>query len=122
MSEAGASGGAPAAAELEIRAIEGGITLAVAARPRARGDAIRGVHGGALRIDCVAAPERGAANESVQRLLARALRVSQDAVGLAAGAASRRKRYRVAGLDAATARARLEAAIEAAGPRPERRE
>jgi uncharacterized protein YggU (UPF0235/DUF167 family) len=108
--------------DVEIRDIEGGITLAVAVHPRARGDAIRGAHGGALRIDCVAAPERGAANEAVQRLLARAFRVSRDAVELAAGAASRRKRFRVAGLDAATARARLAAGIGTADRRPERRE
>ena len=54
-----------------------------------------------------APPVEGAANEELIEVLARALQVPKRAVTIAAGDRSRQKRVRVAGIDAATAAARL---------------
>jgi uncharacterized protein YggU (UPF0235/DUF167 family) len=50
-----------------------------------------------LKVRVRAAPEDGAANEGVRRLLAQALRSPQSAVGLVSGARARVKIYRVEG-------------------------
>ena len=67
--------------------------------PRAGRDAIDGVdEAGRLRIRVAAAPVDGAANESLMRLLARALGVPPSTVYLESGAASRRKCLRIDGV------------------------
>jgi uncharacterized protein YggU (UPF0235/DUF167 family) len=50
----------------------------------------------------------GAANQALRHFLGKALGVAPSAVHIVAGATGRTKRVTVAGLDAATARARLE--------------
>jgi hypothetical protein len=50
----------------------------------------------------------GAANEALARFLGKALGVAPSAVRVVSGATGRNKVVRVAGLDAATARERLE--------------
>jgi uncharacterized protein YggU (UPF0235/DUF167 family) len=54
-----------------------------------------------------AAPEDGRATEAARRALAKALGLRRTAVALEAGATSRTKRFRVDGLEEATARQRL---------------
>jgi len=60
-------------------------------KPGARKQAILGVHAGALKIQVIAAPERGKANEAVLELLAEALAVPRSSLTLTAGATSRDK-------------------------------
>ena len=62
---------------------------------------------GAIRIRVGAAPEDGRATEAARRALAKALGLRRTAVALEAGATSRTKRFRVDGLEEATARQRL---------------
>ena len=66
-----------------------------------------GVHGTALAVRLAARPVDGAANQELIRLLADALSVPRSAVSVRSGAQSRTKRLHVAGIDPATARARL---------------
>jgi uncharacterized protein (TIGR00251 family) len=84
-----------------------GVDLVVHARPGARRSAVAGLHGAALGVRLAARPVDGAANLELVRLLADALGVSRSAVTLESGARGHRKRLHVAGLDVATARARL---------------
>ena len=87
-----------------------GIALVVHARPGAKRSVVSGLHGAAaLAVRLAARPVAGAANLELVRLLADALGVSRSAVTLERGARGRLKRLHVAGLDVATARARLEA-------------
>lgn len=72
--------------------------LAVAARPRAREDAVEGVHGDALRVRVAAPPVDGAANEALERYLAGVLGVGRSRVRVLRGAAARHKRLRISGL------------------------
>jgi uncharacterized protein len=84
-----------------------GIELVVHARPGAKRSELVGLHGGALAVRLAARPVEGAANQELIRVLADALSVPPSAVRLRSGGQSRRKRLHVAGIDPATARARL---------------
>ena len=92
---------------LTLQAARNGIVLGVRAKPRAARDAIVGVRDGDLLIHVTQAPEAGAANDAIVRLLSHALGVARDAVTLSVGGATRRKRFKVAGISEASARARL---------------
>lgn len=85
------------------------MTLRVRVTPRASRDALAGERGGALVVRLTAPPVEGAANEALVRLLGKTLGVPPSAVRIVAGATGRNKTVAVAGVDAAGARARLEA-------------
>ena len=74
--------------------------------PNARRNDVRLVDG-TIRIRVGAAPEDGRATEAARLALATALGLRRTAVALEAGATSRTKRFRVDGLEEATARQRL---------------
>ena len=88
----------------------GGCAVRVRVHPRARRDRIAGVHGDALKLEVTTAPEGGAANRAVERLLAAALGVPARAVAVVVGATSRSKVVAVDGVAAAEAAALLAAA------------
>jgi hypothetical protein len=94
-------------APVEVVADAGGASFRVRAAPGAPRSAVRGEHGGALKVAIAAPPEKGKANEELVRLLARALDVDRRAVEVVAGEASKDKRVRIAGLDAGVLQARL---------------
>ena len=80
--------------------------LVVRVTPKSRSAAVR-ITDEVVRVQVTAAPENGRATEATRRALASALGFSRTAVELEAGATSRTKRFRVDGLDEATARQRL---------------
>jgi uncharacterized protein (TIGR00251 family) len=92
---------------LDLRDTADGLTLRVRVVPRAARDAIGGERDGALVVRLTAPPVEGAANLALARLLGKALGIPPTAVRLLKGAAGRNKLVALAGLDAATARARL---------------
>jgi uncharacterized protein len=84
------------------RMLASGVGVRVRATPRGGRDAIDGLETLAngrvvLKIRVRAAPEEGAANEAVRRVLAKALDRPASAVSLAAGATARLKNLRVDG-------------------------
>ena len=80
----------------------GEVRFAVRVVPRGGRDAIDGVtEAGELRCRVSAPPADGAANKALVRLVADAMGVPPSAVTIEAGAASRTKRLRVSGADAA---------------------
>ena len=80
--------------------------LVVRVTPKSRSTDVR-ITDGVVRVRVTAAPEAGRATEAARRALASALGLRRTAVELVAGATSRTKRFRVDGLDEATARQRL---------------
>ena len=80
--------------------------LEVRITPNARRNDVR-YEDGTIRIRVGAAPEDRRATEAARRALAKALGLRRPAVTLEAGATSRTKRFRVAGLNEVTARQRL---------------
>jgi len=81
-----------------IRADGPDSVLSVIAKPRAREDAIDGVHGDALKVRVAAPPVDGAANEALERHLATVLGVGRSRVHVLRGATARNKRLRIVGL------------------------
>ena len=81
--------------------------LPVKVVPKASRDRIVGELDGALKVSVSAAPERGAANEAVCRLIAKALGVRNGQVCVESGHASPRKALRLSGVDAETVRRAL---------------
>ena len=100
--------------DLHITAVPGGVLIDVRLRPRASRAGVGGEREGALELRVSAPPVEGEANAAARELLAEVLQVSRARVALHAGEKSRRKVFRVEGLDVAAARARIAAAIKTA--------
>jgi uncharacterized protein YggU (UPF0235/DUF167 family) len=84
------------------RALDGGVELAVRAKPRSARVGIDAVvkeaDGSEWLVVRVTAPaEEGRANAAVQAEIARLVGLSRSAVTLVAGQSARRKRFRIAG-------------------------
>jgi uncharacterized protein (TIGR00251 family) len=80
----------------------GGVALDVRVTARSAREAIEGIERRAdgrtvLKVRLRAAPVEGEANEALRRLVAKALGVAPRQVDIAAGAAARLKRLRIAG-------------------------
>jgi uncharacterized protein len=92
-----------------------GLSIRVRVTPRGGRDAIEGVEALAdgravLKLRVSAAPDGGAANEAVRRLLAKALNRPASSLSLEAGATARVKTFAAEG-DAAALAAALAAAV-----------
>ena len=85
----------------EYREADDSITFMVRVVARASQSSIAGEHDGALRVRVAAPPIDGAANAELARLLALELRVPVRAVEITSGHASKNKKVRVHGADAA---------------------
>jgi uncharacterized protein (TIGR00251 family) len=69
----------------------GGTRLRLRVKPGSKKNAVLGVHGGALKLGIVAAPERGKANRAVLKLLARVLGVAAGEIQMLSGEGSQDK-------------------------------
>jgi uncharacterized protein YggU (UPF0235/DUF167 family) len=86
--------------------------LWVRARPRSRTDQVLGwSEDGFLEIQVKAVPERGEANQSCRRQLARLLDIPPSRIALEKGQASTRKKFRVQGLGQRDGEKALEKAL-----------
>lgn len=86
--------------------------LAVRVQPGARATSLVGwMADGTLKVRVSAAPEAGKANRAVEELLAVVAGVRASAVKVVRGQTSRAKRVEVAGLDEASLRSRITAAL-----------
>lgn len=92
---------------LPVRDTDGGATLEVLVQPRASRPRLGPVHDGRLKVAVTAPPVDGEANAAVIELVAKQVGVPRSAVEVIAGAASRRKSLRIAGITAATVAATL---------------
>ncbi|CAN5890766.1 hypothetical protein BH11MYX3_BH11MYX3_22620 [soil metagenome] len=79
----------------------GGVTFDVLVQPRASRAKLGPIHDGRLKVSVTAPPVDGEANAAVIDLLAKSLGVAKGAVVVIAGASSRRKTVRIAGIGAA---------------------
>ena len=97
------------------------VEIAVHASPGAGRTQVVGRHGDALKIRVAAPPEQGRANDAMVALLAEAFGVAASGVELVAGASSRLKRFRVTGVDTATAGQRVDELLDGYPAAPSRR-
>lgn len=84
-----------------------GVTLRLYVQPGAKKTEVAGLHGDALKIRLAAPPLDGKANACLVAFLADRLGLAKAAISLIAGATSRAKRVRVAGIDRDRARQNL---------------
>jgi len=89
-----------------------GCRIPLRVKPAARQDMVVGPHAGRLKLTVSAPPERGRANQAVERLLATILNVATSRVRVVAGETVRDKVVLIAGCTAGEVRRRIEA-----GPR-----
>jgi uncharacterized protein (TIGR00251 family) len=96
---------------------DGTFDVRVHAQPGAGRTAVAGRHGDALKLRVAAPPEGGRANEALGKLLADTFGVSGSKVTLISGETSRRKVFRIAGVDVDEAKRLLSRTLETAeGP------
>lgn len=76
--------------------------------PGSSKNCISGWLGEALRVRVMAPPERGKANTAVEKVIAEALGLSNDAVNIVKGSTSARKVVEVAGMAESDIRSRLD--------------
>ena len=86
---------------------DGGVRIAVRARPGASKDAVVGLYGDALKIAVRAAPENGKANDALIKVIASFFGVKPGQVALSRGGSSATKSFVIRGIDAAAARQRI---------------
>lgn len=82
---------------INLRETGEGIVVPVRAHPKARRNAVTGVHAGRLKIAVTAPPERGKANDAIAALLADVLRLRPSQICLLSGATSPQKEFLVTG-------------------------
>jgi uncharacterized protein len=92
---------------MKLQATSNGVALAVKVVPSASRNALAGSYGEGIKVTVSAAPERGAANESVTRLLADLLGVPVASVQIVRGHTSPRKEVLIVGLAAEAIEQRL---------------
>lgn len=90
-----------------LRAVSGGVELAIKLQPRASREEICGEIGAELKIKVTAPPVDSAANEALVRFLAEKLDCPRGAVQLVRGLTSRHKTVRVTGITAQMVAERL---------------
>ncbi|MDE3061653.1 MAG: YggU family protein [Acidobacteriota bacterium] len=97
-----------------LRAVAGGVTLAVRAQPGAKRTVVVGVYGegvaAQLKIALQAPPIEGRANEALVHFLAATFRVPRASVELVSGELSRSKVFLLRGMTEEQARTVLESA------------
>jgi hypothetical protein len=99
------------AADLRLDETDDGVVLPVRAQPRARKNAVTGLHDGCLKVAVTAVPERGKANDAILTLLAGSLDLRRAQLQLVSGASSSRKRILVRDLTPSELRQRIEIAL-----------
>jgi uncharacterized protein (TIGR00251 family) len=95
---------------VELQASNDGVRLRLRVKPGARRQRLVGAHGGALKVEVTAPPERGRANQAVLRLLADTLDLPRQSLELTAGAGSQDKVVLVRGVSTRELRRLLRAA------------
>ncbi len=90
-----------------IQQTKEGASVRIKLVPRASANRIEGLHGDALKIRLNAPPVDGKANAALLRFLADELDLPMSSLAITAGATSRNKTVRIAGVDAAVVRSRL---------------
>jgi uncharacterized protein (TIGR00251 family) len=86
---------------------EEGCLLQVRVQPKASATRVMGIESGRLKIKLMAPPVEGAANEALQRFLAKQLKIAPSRVRMVRGETSREKTLNIVGVSASELSAAL---------------
>ena len=75
-----------------------GVVIAVRAQPGGRQNAIRGEHGGMLKVSVTQVAEKGKANKAIVAVLAASLGIKKSQIELHTGATSHDKQFLIRGI------------------------
>ncbi len=98
--------------DVALEAHENGTVLPVQAQPKAKKNGVAGCHDGALKVQVTQAPEKGKANDALEKVIAKSLGLKKSQVSLLSGATSTRKKFLLAGLSIAEVQSRIETALQ----------
>lgn len=98
--------------DVHLESHEQGVVLPVQAQPRARNNGIAGCHDGALKVQVTQAPEKGKANDALEKVIAKSLGLRKSQVTLLSGATSTRKNFLVTGATESDLQAQIETALK----------
>lgn len=90
-----------------LREDDAGVILKIRVKPRARRNAIAGVHNDAVLVEVTAPPEQNRANDAVIALLADVLDLPKSRVEIISGHSFREKLVRLHGVSTSQCRERL---------------
>lgn len=85
---------------IELTETAEGLLLPIQAQPKAKKNAVTGIHDGRLKVAVTQAPEKGKANDAILKLLAKSLGVKRSQLELVSGETSSKKTLRVTGIAA----------------------
>lgn len=93
---------------VELEETREGILVGVQAQPRARRNGVVGEHAGRLKVAVTQAPEKGKANDAIQKVLAAALDLKRSQVRLTSGPISSQKTFLITGISISELRQRID--------------
>lgn len=96
---------------IKVKETGNGVSFAVRVHPRARRNGISGIVGDSIKLDIIAPPIEGRANDACIRFFAELLNVPRSSVTIAAGTNNRNKVIRIAGVTAIAVQHAIEAAF-----------
>ena len=96
---------------INLQEREDGVLLPVKARAGGSKNAITGVHNGSLKVMVTQAPEKGKANQAIEKLLAKSLGLQKTQIALTAGQTSAQKTFLITGETLAHLRESIESVI-----------
>ena len=94
-------------ANIAVRDVDGGTIISVKAVPGASRDKVVGVLGDCLKVATSSAAEKGRANASIAKTLAKAFGVSKRDIQIVGGMTNPRKEFKITGLSPDKLRQRL---------------
>ena len=98
--------------DVALEAHQNGTVLPVQAQPKAKKNGIAGCHDGALKVQVTQAPEKGKANDALEKVIAKSLGLKKSQVALLSGSTSTRKKFLLAGISIAEVQSRIETALK----------
>lgn len=83
---------------IDLQQRKDGVLLPVKARAGGSKNAITGIHGGSLKVMVTQAPEKGIANQAIEKLLVKTLGCQKSQLTLLSGQTSPNKTFLIAGV------------------------
>ena len=83
---------------LDLREEDGSVLIPLRVSPGASNDSISGEHGGVIKVNVTAAPEKGKANKAVAKLFAKVFKLRKSDLEIVRGETSQDKVLKINGL------------------------